>query len=83
MRHRHILFAILLVGTLSALPIPAKAQCEGDALRLCSGAIPNRDQVKFCLLKNLNSLSEGCRSQFREGRNPRRPYRRWRGGSNQ
>jgi hypothetical protein len=82
-RHHHILFAILLVGTLSALPTPAKAQCEGEALRLCGGAIPDRERVKSCLLKNLSGLSEGCRSQFREGRNPRRPYRRWRGGSNQ
>ncbi|MFZ0422212.1 MAG: hypothetical protein WAL80_04980 [Xanthobacteraceae bacterium] len=65
-RH-YLLFAVVVVGALGAAPHPAQAQCEGDALRLCTASIPDRDRVKSCLLQNLNSLSPDCRSQFREG----------------
>jgi hypothetical protein len=65
-RH-HLLLAIVVLGALGASAHSAKAQCEGDALRLCLPDIPDRERVKSCLLQNLNSLSPDCRAQFREG----------------
>jgi hypothetical protein len=65
---RYVLFAILLAGMLGVSPTPAKAACEGDALRFCGSAIPDRDRVKACLLQNFKQLSPDCQSQFREGR---------------
>jgi hypothetical protein len=66
-RRRYLLLAVLVVAALGGSAHSAKAQCEGDALRLCLPAIPDRDRVKSCLLQNLSSLSPDCRAQFREG----------------
>jgi hypothetical protein len=66
-RRYRLLFAITVAATLGASAHSAKAQCEGDALRLCLPAIPDRERVKSCLLENLNKLSPDCRAQFREG----------------
>jgi hypothetical protein len=67
MRNRHFVYVAFFIATLGVFPTSAMAQCEGDALSLCSSAIPDRDRVKACLLQHFNSLSAGCRSQFREG----------------
>ena len=70
-----LLFAIVVVGALGASAPSARAQCEGDALRLCLPDIPDRERVKSCLLQNLNQLSPDCRSQFREGQTAGRRHR--------
>ena len=66
-RRHSLLLAIVVAATLCASAHSARAQCEGDALRLCLPDIPDRERVKSCLLQNLNSLSPDCRAQFREG----------------
>jgi hypothetical protein len=36
--------------------------CMADVLRLCASAIPNREQVIACMLKNRNLLGSQCRA---------------------
>lgn len=36
--------------------------CMGDAFRVCSHAIPNRDRVIACLYDNPTKLSNACRA---------------------
>jgi hypothetical protein len=40
----------------------ARAQCTGDAFRLCSSEIPNISKITACMVKNRSNLSVGCRS---------------------
>jgi len=40
----------------------ARAQCTGDAFRLCSSEIPNISKITACMVKNRSNLSAGCRS---------------------
>ena len=40
----------------------ARAQCTGDAFRLCSSEIPNISKITACMVKNKSSLSAGCRA---------------------
>jgi hypothetical protein len=61
----------LLVG---ALPTGAFAQleetaarrtaCMGDALMLCSSAIPNKARIATCLASKMDLLTPRCRAQF-------------------
>jgi len=41
-----------------------RAACMGDALSLCSSAIPNTDRIVACLSAKKSRLSPGCRAQF-------------------
>jgi hypothetical protein len=41
-----------------------RAACMGDALMLCSDAIPNRARIASCLGSKLPQLSPRCRAQF-------------------
>jgi len=41
--------------------------CQSDAFRLCSQFIPDADNVKACMLKQIRNLSPDCRAQFTEG----------------
>jgi hypothetical protein len=59
---------------LSVLPTAAIAQtqgtpeqraaCMGDALMLCSSAIPDKDRIAACLASKISRLSPRCRAQF-------------------
>jgi len=40
----------------------ARAQCTGDAFKLCSAEIPNVSAVTACMMKHRAQLSPGCRS---------------------
>lgn len=40
----------------------ARAQCTGDAFRLCSSEIPWVSKITACMIKNKKNLSPGCRA---------------------
>ena len=40
----------------------ARAQCTGDAFKLCSSDIPNISAVTACMMKHRSQLTPGCRS---------------------
>lgn len=40
------------------------AACAPDAARLCAHAIPDRDAVKFCMIRNKKRVSAQCREAF-------------------
>lgn len=40
--------------------------CRGDAFRLCSGYIPDRERITACMLRRKAELSPGCRMVFDE-----------------
>jgi hypothetical protein len=41
-----------------------RAACMGDALMLCSSAIPNKERIASCLVSKMSELSPRCRAQF-------------------
>ena len=41
-----------------------RAACMGDALMLCSSAIPNKERIASCLASKMSELSPRCRAQF-------------------
>ena len=51
----------------------ARAQCTGDAFRLCSSEIPNIPKITACMIKNRSNLSTGCRAVMDRDWPPRRP----------
>lgn len=62
--------AICLLGAalaLAASPVVAEGTmeqrlaCTPDAVRLCSASIPDAEQVKDCLVQNMDGLSSACR----------------------
>lgn len=65
----------LVLALLSATITPALAQsgpseadqrqaCMGDALRLCSAYVPDRDQIRSCMAAQRDQLSPQCRAVF-------------------
>lgn len=60
--------AVTLASFTGATAQPSEMQqrmaCMGDALRLCPQYIPNKDQIRRCLLAQRTSLSAGCRPVF-------------------
>jgi hypothetical protein len=40
----------------------ARAQCTGDAFKLCSADIPNVPAITACMMKHRAQLSTGCRT---------------------
>ena len=40
----------------------ARAQCTGDAFKLCSSEIPNVPAITACMMKHRAQLSPGCRT---------------------
>jgi hypothetical protein len=67
-----------LVFTLGILAVPYAAQaeathaerqaCQQDAFRVCSHAIPDRDQVRSCLRQNMRRISSLCRGALQRSR---------------
>jgi hypothetical protein len=41
-----------------------RAACMGDAITLCSSAIPNKARIASCLASKMSQLSSQCRAQF-------------------
>ena len=41
-----------------------RAACMGDAIMLCSSAIPNRARIASCLASKMSQLTPRCRAQF-------------------
>ncbi|GAC88078.1 hypothetical protein NBRC3257_0754 [Gluconobacter thailandicus NBRC 3257] len=41
-----------------------KQACQGDAIRLCTFAIPNEAKITACMKKKLDQLSPKCRAMF-------------------
>jgi hypothetical protein len=65
----------LVLAFLTATVTPALAQsgpseavqrqaCMGDALRLCSAYVPDRNQIRDCMAAQRDLLSPSCRSVF-------------------
>jgi hypothetical protein len=66
-------FALAIAICLLATVGPGKAQdftaeqranCSGDAFRLCSSEIPNIPAVTACMRKNRSNLSAACKAVF-------------------
>ncbi|MGB6538016.1 MAG: hypothetical protein WBF58_18860 [Xanthobacteraceae bacterium] len=71
---RNVCWLALLAGTLLVGVKAASAQsqaaiqaCTPDAMRLCSQFIPDRAQVRSCMLRKVGELSEACRSAMHGG----------------
>ncbi|WP_375271989.1 hypothetical protein [Gluconacetobacter dulcium] len=61
------LFAIpaLFVSTAHAASREEQsAACRGDAIKLCTFAIPNEDKITACMKKKIDQLSPRCRAMF-------------------
>jgi hypothetical protein len=41
-----------------------RAACMGDAIMLCSSAIPNKARIATCLASKMDQLTPRCRAQF-------------------
>ncbi len=71
MRHAASFFALAAMAALSATGVKADdlrdrqvAACSGDAMRLCSDAIPDEAKVSSCMMARKLDLSAGCRALF-------------------
>ncbi|MBB2205519.1 hypothetical protein HLH27_10880 [Gluconacetobacter takamatsuzukensis] len=51
------------------------AACRGDAIKLCTFAIPNEDKVTACMKKKIDQLSPRCRAMFHPSRSGRKKPR--------
>lgn len=61
------LLALGLMTTASLAYTQEQQQlCTGDAMRLCSEAIPDVDRVTACMVAKRSQLSDGCKSVFRK-----------------
>jgi len=74
MRHVLMFATALILGTLAtgaSAETPQERQaCQDDAFRLCQAAIPDRERVFACLVKNQRALNPLCRkviAQFSAG----------------
>jgi hypothetical protein len=61
------LFAIATATALQTSPglafsSEAQQMCMGDAMRLCSGYIPDVSQITACMVRNRHHVSPGCRA---------------------
>ena len=62
------IFAIALLSN-SLPPHASDAEaanlCRGDALRLCSREIPDRERITTCMERRKTELSPGCKTVFK------------------
>jgi hypothetical protein len=65
MRHALMFATALVFGTLATgafAETPEERQaCQDDAFRVCQAAIPDRERVFACLVKNQRALNPICR----------------------
>lgn len=59
-------------GASAATRDQQKAACQGDAIRLCTFAIPNEAKITACMKKKLDQLSPKCRAMFAPVQPPRK-----------
>lgn len=74
MRHALMFATVLVFGSFAVgahAETPQERQaCQDDAFRLCQAAIPDRERVFACLVKNQRALNPICRkavAQFSGG----------------
>lgn len=59
------MLAVFFVGAAHAASREEQsAACRGDAIRLCTFAIPNEDKITACMKKKIDQLSPRCRAMF-------------------
>ncbi|EHH68849.1 hypothetical protein [Gluconobacter morbifer] len=56
---------VLASGASAATREEQKDACQGDALRLCTLAIPNEAKITACMKKKIDKLSPRCRAMFK------------------
>ena len=57
--------AVLCLGSAHAATRKEQsAACRGDAIKLCTFAIPNEDKITACMKKKIDQLSPRCRAMF-------------------
>ncbi|CAI9119786.1 hypothetical protein [Brytella acorum] len=56
--------ALTLHGASAATKDEQAAACRGDAIRLCTFAIPNEAKITECMKKKIDQLSPRCRAMF-------------------
>lgn len=56
--------ALTLQGASAATKDEQAAACRGDAVRLCTFAIPNEAKITACMKKKIDQLSPRCRAMF-------------------
>ena len=59
-----VLAAFCLSTAQAASRQEQSAACRGDAIRLCTLAIPNEDKITACMKKKVDQLSPRCRAMF-------------------
>jgi len=71
------LMAVLLPSLVAAQATQQqRAACEDEAKWLCSNYIPDEEQITACMVRNLHSLSPGCRAAFGPKQRTRREKQR-------
>ncbi|AOX21061.1 hypothetical protein [Kozakia baliensis] len=56
---------IMAGGSHAATREEQSAACRGDAIRLCTFAIPNEAKITECMKKKIDQLSPRCRAMFK------------------
>lgn len=70
MRSIPVVGGIMLSAIMLAAPVHGAtreeqmAACRGDAVRLCTFAIPNEAKITACMKKKIDKLSPRCRAMF-------------------
>ena len=61
-----LLIGVLPTAAFAQLEATAarRAACMGDAVMLCSSAIPNKARIAACLASKMDQLTPRCRAQF-------------------
>jgi hypothetical protein len=62
-----LLLGVLPTAVLASVNKPTaeeRGACMGDAMILCTAAIPNKARIASCLASKMSQLSPRCRAQF-------------------
>ncbi|WP_194259632.1 hypothetical protein [Gluconobacter vitians] len=62
----------LTQGASAATREQQKQACQGDAIRLCTLAIPNEAKITACMKKKIDQLSPKCRAMFTPVQQPKK-----------
>ena len=64
----------IILASIGAVTLPAMGNayteeqqrlCSDDAMRLCSADVPDVERITACMQRQYTSLSNGCKSVFR------------------